>query len=106
MSGARDPYEVLGVPRTASTRRIRAAYVSRARLAHPDLVGSLGLDVMRALNVRSARWHGGTAATSDGSWTGPKDARSGSTSSGCWIRAERWKHRLGVARAEACHGPA
>ncbi|MEA2675233.1 MAG: molecular chaperone DnaJ [Chloroflexota bacterium] len=50
MSAARDPYEVLGVPRNASTRQIRAAYVSRARRAHPDLVGMRGLDVMRVLN--------------------------------------------------------
>lgn len=46
----RDPYEVLGVPRTASVRQIRAAYVDRARRAHPDLVGHRGLDVMRTLN--------------------------------------------------------
>ena len=39
----RDPYEVLGVPRTASTRHIRAAYVERARRLHPDLVGLRGL---------------------------------------------------------------
>ena len=50
MSGSRDPYEVLGVPRDASMRQIRAAYVARARRAHPDLVGGKGLDVMRALN--------------------------------------------------------
>jgi len=47
---SRDPYEVLGVPRDASNRQIRAAYVARARMAHPDLVGRKGLDVMRALN--------------------------------------------------------
>lgn len=47
----RDPYEVLGVPRTATTRQIRAAYVTRARSAHPDLVGSRGTEVMRALNA-------------------------------------------------------
>jgi curved DNA-binding protein CbpA len=46
----RDPYEVLGVPRTASTRQIRLAYVDRARRAHPDLVGQRGTEVMRALN--------------------------------------------------------
>jgi curved DNA-binding protein CbpA len=46
----RDPYEVLGVPRTASTPQIRAAYVRHARLAHPDLNGDQGIDVMRALN--------------------------------------------------------
>jgi curved DNA-binding protein CbpA len=46
----RDPYEVLGVPRTASTRLIRAAYVERARRLHPDLVGLRGLDGMREIN--------------------------------------------------------
>lgn len=38
------------MPRTASVRQIRAAYVERARQAHPDLVGLRGLDPMRALN--------------------------------------------------------
>lgn len=38
------------MPRTASVHQIRAAYVERARRAHPDLVGQRGLDVMRALN--------------------------------------------------------
>jgi curved DNA-binding protein CbpA len=47
---ARDPYEVLGVPRSASTRQIRLAYLDRARKAHPDLVGHRGTDVMRVLN--------------------------------------------------------
>jgi curved DNA-binding protein CbpA len=46
----RDPYEVLGVSRAATTREIRAAYVARARHAHPDIVGQRGTDVMRALN--------------------------------------------------------
>ncbi len=50
MSDARDPYDVLGVPRWASTQEIRAAYVDRARRAHPDLVGTQGLEVMRILN--------------------------------------------------------
>jgi curved DNA-binding protein CbpA len=50
VSGGRDPYEVLGVPRGASVRQIRAAYVQRARRSHPDLVGSRGLDLMRVLN--------------------------------------------------------
>ena len=38
------------MPRDASLRQIRAAYVARARRAHPDLVGGKGLDIMRALN--------------------------------------------------------
>ena len=38
------------MPRTASVHQIRAAYVERARRAHPDLVGQRGLDVMRTLN--------------------------------------------------------
>ena len=50
MSDGRNPYEVLGVPRNASTPQIRAAYVERARRVHPDLVGLRGLDGMRALN--------------------------------------------------------
>jgi curved DNA-binding protein CbpA len=50
MTEVRDPYEVLGVTRAATRRQIRAAYLARARTAHPDLVGGRGLDVMRALN--------------------------------------------------------
>ena len=50
MTEERDPYEVLGVGRAATRLQIRAAYVARARTAHPDLVGGRGLDVMRALN--------------------------------------------------------
>lgn len=46
----RDPYEVLGIPPTASIRSIRAAYVARARRLHPDVVGPRGLDGMRELN--------------------------------------------------------
>ena len=50
MTEIRDPYEVLGVGRAATRHQIRAAYLARARTAHPDLVGGRGLDVMRALN--------------------------------------------------------
>jgi len=50
MTEIRDPYETLGVTRAATRHQIRAAYLSRARTAHPDLVGGRGLDVMRALN--------------------------------------------------------
>ena len=50
MTEGRDPYEVLGVSRGATRHQIRAAYLARARSAHPDLVGGRGLDVMRTLN--------------------------------------------------------
>ncbi|HEY8238791.1 MAG TPA: J domain-containing protein [Candidatus Limnocylindrales bacterium] len=50
MSGALDPYKVLGVPRSATTQQIRSAYVVRARRSHPDLVGPRGLELMRDLN--------------------------------------------------------
>lgn len=50
MTEIRDPYEVLGVTRAATRHQIRAAYLARARAAHPDLVGGRGLDVMRTLN--------------------------------------------------------
>lgn len=46
----RSPYEVLGVPRSATTGVIRAAYVERARRLHPDVVGLRGLEGMRELN--------------------------------------------------------
>ena len=50
MSALRDPYEVLGVPRSATTPQIRAAYVAQARLAHPDLNHGRSVDLMRDLN--------------------------------------------------------
>lgn len=50
MTEIRDPYEVLGVTRGATRHQIRAAYLARARTAHPDLVGGHGLDAMRELN--------------------------------------------------------
>lgn len=50
MTETRDPYDVLGVSRAAPRHQIRAAYLARARAAHPDIVGGRGLDLMRALN--------------------------------------------------------
>src|SRR5688572_6591812 len=35
-----DPYDVLGVPRTASIAEIRAAYRAAAKTAHPDAGGT------------------------------------------------------------------
>jgi hypothetical protein len=43
-----DPYEVLGVPATATASEIRAAYRSAARRLHPDAGGSA--DAMQRLN--------------------------------------------------------
>jgi curved DNA-binding protein CbpA len=46
----RDPYLVLGIARDATDRAVRQAYYDRARRAHPDLVGSHGLEAMTLLN--------------------------------------------------------
>jgi curved DNA-binding protein CbpA len=46
----RDPYLVLGIARDAPDRVVRQAYYSRARRAHPDLVGTHGLEAMTLLN--------------------------------------------------------
>jgi hypothetical protein len=85
-------------------RQIRAAYIARARFAHPDLVGGRGLDVMRSLNeawailkdaARKAAWDeanrpagsapapAGGAAASEGFrpfWTGAMGPPPGRTS--------------------------
>ena len=45
-----DPYAILGVTRAATRTQIRAAYVARARAAHPDLVGVSRLQTMQAIN--------------------------------------------------------
>jgi curved DNA-binding protein CbpA len=46
----RDPYLVLGIARDAPDRVVRQAYYARARQAHPDLVGTHGLEAMTLLN--------------------------------------------------------
>jgi curved DNA-binding protein CbpA len=46
----RDPYLVLGIARDAPDRVVRQAYYARARRAHPDLVGTHGLEAMTLLN--------------------------------------------------------
>lgn len=50
MTQERDPYLVLGIARDASDRAVRQAYYARARQAHPDLVGTHGLEAMTLLN--------------------------------------------------------
>ena len=35
-----DPYQILGVPRTASRKEIQSAYRARAKQLHPDLSAS------------------------------------------------------------------
>ncbi|HEV2005958.1 MAG TPA: DnaJ domain-containing protein [Candidatus Limnocylindrales bacterium] len=50
MTQERDPYLVLGIARDATDRVVREAYYGRARRAHPDLVGSHGLEAMTLLN--------------------------------------------------------
>jgi curved DNA-binding protein CbpA len=46
----RDPYLVLGIAADAPDRVVREAYYTRARRAHPDLVGTHGLEAMTLLN--------------------------------------------------------
>ena len=89
MTEVRDPYEVLGVARGATRLQIRAAYLARARSAHPDLVGGHGLDVMRALNEA---W----AILKDASRRSEYDAASG----GVAIEAVTTKVRPGAGRAD------
>ena len=50
MSRQRDPYQVLGVPRTASQAQIREAYRRLARESHPDLRHNSHSDDMSAIN--------------------------------------------------------
>lgn len=50
MTEERDPYRILEVPPDSSDTTIRKAYHARARRAHPDLVGTGGLNDMQALN--------------------------------------------------------
>ena len=50
MTQERDPYLVLGIARDAPDRVVRQAYYARARRAHPDLVGTHGLEAMTLLN--------------------------------------------------------
>ena len=51
-SGARDPYEVLGVARGASADEIRRAYRELAAKYHPDKVEHLGEDFKRLAEQR------------------------------------------------------
>jgi curved DNA-binding protein CbpA len=50
MTEERDPYRVLGIGPDATDQVIRKAYHALARRAHPDLVGSDGLNEMQVLN--------------------------------------------------------
>lgn len=46
-----DPYEILGVPRSAGAEEIRRAYMRRAKQLHPDATGSDSGDEMKLLNL-------------------------------------------------------
>ena len=48
----RDPYQVLGVPSTATDEEVRAAYRRMAVKHHPDKVASLGEDIRKAANEK------------------------------------------------------
>ena len=104
MTQERDPYLVLGIARDAPGRVIRQAYYARARQAHPDLVGTHGLEAMTLLNEawailkdpeRRAAYdaaHGGSpsslaATSSKPSATGPKPGWTGPGGEPDWTGA-------------------
>ena len=48
-----DPYEVLGIPRSAPREAIRAAYRERMNEYHPDKVAHLGEELQRLAHEKS-----------------------------------------------------
>ena len=48
-----DPFEVLGVARTASSEEIRVAYRARMQEYHPDKVAHLGEELQRLAHLKS-----------------------------------------------------
>ena len=44
----RDPYQVLGIPSTATDEEVRATYRKLVLKHHPDRVATLGEDIKRA----------------------------------------------------------
>ena len=52
-TGAFNPYEVLGIPRSASSEAIQAAYRSRMQQYHPDKVAHLGEDLQKLATEKS-----------------------------------------------------
>ena len=52
-SPALDPYEVLGIPRSATSEAIRTAYRARMQAYHPDKVAHLGEDLQKLATEKS-----------------------------------------------------
>jgi uncharacterized membrane protein YkvA (DUF1232 family) len=52
-TAAFNPYEVLGIPRSASRKAIQAAYRSRMQQYHPDKVAHLGEDLQKLATEKS-----------------------------------------------------
>lgn len=48
-----DPHEILGVPHSASSEEIRAAYRSRMQEYHPDKVAHLGAELQELAHEKS-----------------------------------------------------
>ena len=64
MSKQRDPYEVLGLSRSASQAEIREAYRRLARESHPDLSRDRYSDEMAAINEAYRQLSAGATASS------------------------------------------
>ncbi|MGM0599503.1 MAG: DnaJ domain-containing protein [Candidatus Rifleibacteriota bacterium] len=50
-----DPYEILGVSRTADFKAIKALYLQKIRQYHPDLVENLGPEIKKTAQKESQK---------------------------------------------------
>jgi hypothetical protein len=77
----RDPYAILGVPRSASREEIARAYRARAKLAHPDVSGHPSLEMQELNWARNLL----SDARRRGEWD---RQHAGRTSAGHWAEPE------------------